>query len=256
MSGCAMRRAATVLLLLLLQGCPSEPAAPVQDTSFQPLPRAVAEAAEAAARADAGSAGSQEEDLGELAFLQGPDPATPIQGTASAERPPTAEELDGWAEWEVQAVRTLGAALLEDGPPGERPERKALEQEAVKRGLTLARALVIRERVFAVMGERSRLAAQKAVVAGYEESLRVLPAQGPQAKQLRGLLRLSREDLRTAVRAGSSRATFGDAWVDAILNKEARLAKAYAGALEHAGGHPPQEPGEVLQRGAVDAGTR
>ncbi|MBM4378729.1 MAG: hypothetical protein FJ086_05420 [Deltaproteobacteria bacterium] len=204
---------------------------------------------------DAGPAGPHEEDLGELAFLEGPDPAQPLKGTAAAEPPPTGEELDGWAGWETQAVRTLGAALLEDGPSGERPERNALEQEAEKRGLTLARALVIRERVFAVLGERSRLAAQKAIVSGYEEALRVLPAQGPQARQLRGLLRLSRGDLRDAVRAGSSRATYGDAWVDAILKKEARLARAYAGAAEHAGGPPPSEPGEALQRGAVDAGA-
>jgi hypothetical protein len=250
-----MRRPSTVLLLLLLQGCPSQPALPEQDTSFKPLPRAVAEAAEAAAKVDAGAAGPQEEDLGELAFLDAPAPAV-LERPATPEPPPTADELEGWVEWEVQAVRTLGAALLEEGPPGERPERNALEQEAVKRGLSLDRALVIRERVFAVLAERSRLAAQKAIVAGYEEAVRVLPAQGAQARQLRGLLRLSREDLRTAVRAGGSRAVYGDAWVEAILKKEAKLARAYGGALEHAEGHAAPEPGAVLQRGAVDAGTR
>jgi len=251
-----MRRPSTVLLLLLLQGCPSQPALPEQDTSFRPLPRAVAEAAEAAARVDAGTTGPQEEELGALAFLDAPPPVALLERPATPEPPPTAEELDGWAEWEVEAVRTLGAALLEEGPPGERPERNGLEQEAVKRGLSLDRALVIRERVFAVLAERSRLAAQKAIVAGYEEAVRVLPAQGAQARQLRGLLRLSREDLRTAVRAGGSRAVYGDAWVEAILKKEAKLARAYGGALEHAEGHAAPEPGAVLQRGAVDAGTR
>jgi len=249
-----MRRAALVLLSLQLQACPSQPAPPVQDTSFRPLPRVVAEQAEAAATA--ADAGTEEEDLGELAFLEKPAPSGPQEGTAPAEPPPSGEELGRWVEWEARAAAPLGSALMEDGPVGERPERQALEQEAVRRGLTLARALVIRERVFAVMGERSRLAAQKAIVAGYEEALRVLPARGPQVKQMRGLLRLSREDLRTTVRAGSSRSTYGDAWVDALLKKEARLARAYQAALEQSGAHLQPQPGEVLQRGALDAGAR
>ena len=60
-------------------------------------------------------------------------------------------------------------------PDGTLTEQDVLQEEASRAGLTLSRAMLLRECIFAVLGERARVAVQKALVATLEQAERTVP---------------------------------------------------------------------------------
>jgi len=168
--------------------------------------------------------------------------------------PPTDEELERWMGWESRTSAALAGVLGSPALEDELAERDVLEQEARRSGLTLSRALVLRERIFSVLGERARLAVLKALVATLEEAERGRTSEERGRAQLRDRLRQARTDLRASTRASASRALYGDRWVEAILRSEAGLARAYSAALAQAGGRSPRLPNMPLGEGGKEPG--
>ena len=108
-----------------------------------------------------------------------------------------------------------------------------LRDGALREGLTLERALVIRERAWSVLAERSRLLPAKAILSELEHAAAEARATGiPNTPDLRRARRQAAEDVQRFRSASESRAAYGDAWVDAVLRKEARLVEIYRAALQ------------------------
>jgi hypothetical protein len=161
---------------------------------------------------------------------------------ASGWEPPTLEELEAWRRWELgtlDAERRLleGVDSVLEKSRAEADEAAGeLRQSALREGLSLERALVIRERVWSVLAERSRLLAAKALLAELEAAARA--SKRPLTAEFRRLRTQAAEDVRRFRTAAESRAAYGDAWVEAILQKESRLAELYRAALQRGPAKP------------------
>lgn len=228
-----MKRLPVLLLLFAAAGC-KESSSAASVVPFTPLPAAPVLPGE-----------------GPLAPPEPTSSTPPAPGTAPAEapgpglEPPTPEELEAWRRWELGSLEQE-TRLLEgvDSPVEERragAEKAAAElREGAKReGLSLERALVIRERAWSVLAERSRLLASKAILSELESAAAAARTAGlPDTTELRRLRRQAAEDVRRFGRASESRAAYGDVWVDAVLREEARLGELYRAALQR----PPSRP--------------
>lgn len=206
-----MVRLPLLLPLLLATAC-QQTAPPPSEIPSTPLPRTAQQVAPA-------DAGLEEEDPW---AWDGGEPGL---------QPPTAAELESWLLWEAEVADAEEQLLESDGrgTPVEPPATR-MRELAGKSGLSLERALVIRERAWSVLAERARLLHSRAVLAGLEHL-----AGGNHSKGLRRQRREAAEDVRRCTRAAESRATYGDAWVNALLRKEARLMEVYRAAAARAG---------------------
>ena len=165
------------------------------------------------------------------AGLEGLEEDVPWDGGEPWLKPPTAAELEAWRSWEL-AVADVEEQLLENDGKGAAAEPPAakMRELAERNGLTLERALVIRERAWSVLSERDRLLQARAVLAGLEQQL-----SEESSSELRFRRREAAEDVRRFTRAAASRESYGNAWVNAILRKEQRLLEVYRAAAAKAG---------------------
>lgn len=229
------------LVPLLLLSCTAEPLqGPGADGTLQPLPRGPHPAN--AGAAPPGPA-TEPQDAGE-------EQPPADEGRVESEGPPTDGELERWVGWESRVSAALAAARPVPSSDGTLPEQGVLEEEASRAGLTLPRAILLRERIFAVLGERARVVVQKALVATLEQAERTLPPAERDHLELRARMRQAREDLRSSTRAAGARALYGNRWVDAILRREDRIAGAYRDALEQAAAQARREAGALPRRPA------
>ncbi|MEN9797624.1 MAG: hypothetical protein RL653_1320 [Pseudomonadota bacterium] len=227
-----------VLLMLLAVGCRDTPSTSSL-VPFTPLPRP----AEPTASPEAPAAPPV------VPAVEATPPKAempkPVEVPVSGLEPPTPEELEAWRRWELRSVGPETRLLegvdssLEEKRAGVEKAAGELHDGARSEGLSLERALVIRERAWSVLAERSRLLAAKAILSELENAAAEARATGiPDTPDLRRARRHAAEDVERFGRASESRAVYGDAWVDAILRKEARLVEAYRAALQRRSPQP------------------